>query len=197
MICSYRYFQATIGFRVSSDESPDQAAYATYLNDLGMKLKSRSLGNSLDEETGESENIQFPPTKKAKAYSKKRDSEAETLQNASKFEDAYVEMTKWMLLHMAENDSCSLHPKGIDSTILVRVAEKNPPGEPCKPQLFGCTSWGDVVQILDNGGKGYVTFSDIGIFWGKIFHHSVFQSSLLGTQSNINHYNSCNRSLWR
>eukprot|EP00571_Detonula_confervacea_P003366 CAMPEP_0172325364 /NCGR_PEP_ID=MMETSP1058-20130122/53821_1 /TAXON_ID=83371 /ORGANISM="Detonula confervacea, Strain CCMP 353" /LENGTH=1030 /DNA_ID=CAMNT_0013041887 /DNA_START=6 /DNA_END=3098 /DNA_ORIENTATION=- len=155
---------ATIGFRISSDESPDQAAYSSYLSNLETRLRSspQLVCNNVTEHD------QFPDTKKAQAYLKKKASETHLLENSAKFEEAYVELCRWTLMHMAHhNGQNDIHPQAIISIIMIKKLVAKPPRGSLHPELFGFDTWGEFVGALDATKKGYITRTDFGKFWDR------------------------------
>lgn len=159
---------ATIGFRASDDEAPDEAAYATYLVDLEKRLRiqASSVRGAVISRESYFDDIPFPDTKLAKAYLAKRDAELEVFDDIEKYEDAYVEMCRWFLVHSnvigVEND---VHPHAVGTTALLKTFLSDPPRGHFSPDIFGYPSWEHLVNEMDVGKEGYITVTDVGKFW--------------------------------
>lgn len=157
---------ATIGFRVSSDSSPDQAKYSSHLSDLQKRL---SVTSYAELTTNRNEEIPLPDTKRARTYLKKKNAKRQGLLDGPKYEHAHVEMLCWMLEHWARMAAHQedVHPHGILSIVLIRNLKEFPPREQFCPEVLGLFSWDEVVEVLDFDGKGYITRADMGKFWEK------------------------------
>lgn len=156
--------QATVGFRIADDQSPDHAAYATFLQDLEKRI---STAPDTSQKDGADNEIEFPQTKLAQAYLKKKEKELKLIENAETFENAYVEMCSWFIQNSDSLSGDSNHPRSVDTISTIKQINSNPPKDSFTPELFGMASWDEVICSMDFGDTGYITRSDIGRFWGK------------------------------
>lgn len=113
-----------------------------------------------------SDDIPFPDTKLAKAYLAKSDKESKVFHEYEKYEDAYVEMCRWFILHSsAIGVGPHVHPHAIGTAAVLKTFLSDPPRESFSPNIFGYSSWEQLVDKLDVGREGYITVSDVGKFW--------------------------------
>ena len=156
----------TIGFRISADESEDQAGYACYLDKLEEKL-THGRGESCHPSV-----LQYPNTPIARAFLERKAEDREQKKGScldnTLYEKAYVEMLRWMIANLADGESFThsdIHPNAyITSNILSKLIT-NPPNAPFSPETFNCFSWDDVISKMDVAKKGYITCTDMGKFW--------------------------------
>lgn len=158
--------EKTLGFRVSDEESPDQAAYATFLQELEQRAIDKDSGKTLEKRAApQLEDIPFPNTKYAKAYLKKKEKELRVFEDSFKFEHAHIEMCTWFIANSDSlTESESGHPHAIDTAIASKLLNKTPPAD-TSPEIFGYSSWDEVMNLMDARSKGYITRVDQGIFW--------------------------------
>ena len=148
---------------MATDQSPDQAEYASFLThqeakyfnkssrrmsassrDLlhksGINVSLRSIADDLDKTQPA---ITYPSTRRARAFEKKKKDyrEPKMFSNADLYEEAYVEFFRWMVLHMRDHDGCDLHPRAMMSMAFMRQLRANPPKAPLEPEIFGCNFW--------------------------------------------------------
>lgn len=157
-----------VGFPSTTDE----AAYATYLEDLEARLRQNSQRNvslAQDVDARGGEKIPFPDTELARSYLKKKDEEIGIVERSVKYEEAYVELSMWFLLHSKTLGSIALDcPHAIGNEVLIKTFQESPPNIHSGPALFGYNSWKDLVEKgMDHDGFGYISRSDIGRFWDR------------------------------
>jgi len=157
---------------------PDQAAYATFLQDLEQRTYEKSSANNVTDtkqDAIELEEIEYPNTKLAKAYLKKKEKELKIFEDSEKFENAHIEIISWFTLHsesLTEGDSN--HPHAIDTAVAIEKLHEAPPKGSVHPGIFGYSSWDVVMHVMDTGDKGYITRVDQGKFWEKWGIHNAY-----------------------
>jgi len=161
--CCCFLVKATIGFRVSSDNDPCQAEYASNLIDLEAELFRKIHGQH--EEVSEEEVLQYPATERARASLIKKESGINP-KASSVFTDAFVEMIRYLLVNSDLQSSHHAYCLCSNNELIDKL-RGNPPRDALQPEIFGFNSWGEFVAALDNAKKGYITFTDICKFWGE------------------------------
>lgn len=130
-----------------------------------------NLRTNKEDRLTELEEVQFPNTKLARNYLKKQNIEQEKVNQGETFQEAYVELTRWVF-HNSKSlvNSSSDCPHAIDCQVMIDQLEASPPDGKVRPDLFGRNSWKDLVeQELDVECTGYITRTDFSKFWGR-FH---------------------------
>mmetsp|Transcript_18688 Transcript_18688/g.34686 ORF Transcript_18688/g.34686 Transcript_18688/m.34686 type:complete len:346 (+) Transcript_18688:1393-2430(+) len=154
------------GFRVGDHKTPDEAAYASFLQDLETTLM-KADANVVDEDKDE---IPYPDTKLAKKYLELKGKESDLLDNSGKYTVAYVEVYRWFLRHCKSLEGTGGAigpPHSIDTQVLVDKVAQYPVN--LDPQIFNCTTWEEVVRTqMDVEEKGYITRGDTVRFWGNL-----------------------------
>ena len=160
--------EKTLGFLLSEEESPDEAAYATFLQDLEEKAE-RSARNEVVEKAPQLEEIPFPDTKYARAYLAKKEKDLKVFEDSFLFERAFISMCTWFITNSdaLTTESASGHPHAFDTDVVIKLLKKTPPKDFVTPDIFGQSSWDDVMHVMDSGDKGYITRVDQGKFWEK------------------------------
>lgn len=147
----------TIGFRIA--EAEDQTEYATYLNQLEEKMKPDVIHQHHVAP------VQYPNTPIARAFVQNNAQKHQS--NKSVYEQAYVEMLKWMIANLQDDENSDIHPGAYISSKFVSKLLSHPPKSPLTPSLFDCFTWDEVIGKIDTGKKGYITVTDMGRFWGN------------------------------
>lgn len=130
-----------------------------------------SLRTHMDDRPTELEEVQFPNTKLARNYLKKQNIEKEKGDQGKTFQEAYVELTRWLFHNSKSLVNSSLDcPHAIDCQVMIDKLEASPPNDKVGPDLFGHSSWKDLVeQEMDLDRNGYITRTEFSNFWGR-FH---------------------------
>ena len=167
---------ATIGFRVSNEDAPDEVSYASYLENLEKSLRTMESGLHLDSKEKRahvqektSNDIPFPDTKLSRAFVEKARERHLVVcsSEATSMQAAYVEMFSWLISHSESLSAFPTeHPHGIDCEVLINKLEQKPPKKSFSPGIFGLKSWRELVETVANGNE-YITRTDISRFWDK------------------------------
>jgi predicted acylesterase/phospholipase RssA len=155
---------ATIGFRVTNDESPDDAAYAGWVKNMESRMRLERLNSGRTHDQEVKRELEFPNTRLANAYLKNKESAIDKIESLFKYEMAYAEMLKWMVCHaeVLSAQPVDDHPHAVYCSVITKQLKKTPPD--CSYSLFGYFSWDEFTAALDHGKKGYITRMDISKF---------------------------------
>ena len=158
--------KATIGFRLCSFRSPDQMQYA-------CKEALEKDGHDSDEY----DDIPFPHTKMAQAYLRgERERRSSQLGNPSMYDDIYALSLLWMVKYSASLcDENPMVPRSISTSLMIKALNNDPPQ--FQPQILGFSSWEELVASIDEGRNGYITISEISVFWGELGVRSAYMKN--------------------
>lgn len=168
--------QATIGFRITNSEDPDNFAYSAFLSGLEKKLGTNfSNSNSKDKEaeTNKDEEVQtaLPDTKLARAYLKKTKLEHHLVKNQQIYEESFAEFCRWFLCHSFSLQSHRVQgkypPQAIPTHAFLEILKEYPPSKELSYQVLGLESWEEFAHGIDIEAKGYFTKTDINMFWER------------------------------
>eukprot|EP00581_Thalassiosira_minuscula_P008340 CAMPEP_0183705698 /NCGR_PEP_ID=MMETSP0737-20130205/2735_1 /TAXON_ID=385413 /ORGANISM="Thalassiosira miniscula, Strain CCMP1093" /LENGTH=592 /DNA_ID=CAMNT_0025932913 /DNA_START=36 /DNA_END=1811 /DNA_ORIENTATION=- len=155
---------ATIGFRSFDYYSPDNLEYFN--------------GISVDEDgSSKDDEVPLPDTEKARAFFNRVKEEAGVAAKAKIYKKAFAEYLRWTVANFDEiqrhpSQQSKPHPHGISNAARLDLLKKNPPNEDFRPELFGLSTWDEIVSKFDKDNKGYAIRSDISHFRGSYGVHS-------------------------
>jgi len=162
----------------------DEAAYATYLENLEEKLRRRTSHMDAEESprqeaaAGDSEEVPFPDTKLAKKFLQQRAKAKKENDKNSQYEEAYVQIMVWLFEHSKSLVNSADCPHAMDTQLVIQTLEASPPQNNIQPDLFGYASWKELVEEeWDPDHKGYVARPDINRFWGKFNVRHAFMKN--------------------
>lgn len=180
---------ATIGFRLTNDDSLDQMAYSSFFDRVKEKtyIKQLEKSNRNDDDYAEesSNEIPLPDTKLAQKFQKAQKEDEHLRAKSQTFELAFVEMHRWLLHHGASlRGEDPIHPQGISVELCLQTLKADPPKEPFRPDTFGFRVWEDMIAEFDNGGKGYFTRTDMSVFWDRFGLRQAYLQNRKSTDIN-------------
>ena len=118
---------ATIRFRVTNDASPDDAAYAGWAKNVERRMRlerSNAGGAGQYGSAGQYDEpeIEYPNTKLAKAYLKKKEAARQLVESLASYENAYAELLTWMVCHIDVLLAVNIgdHPHAIQSDVFTK-----------------------------------------------------------------------------